>query len=519
MRPASVDVDVLVVGAGPVGLLLAGELRRGGVDVLVVDRLAEPRTESRASTLSARTMELLDERGLVPSLGDPPREPAGHFGGIPLDLSAQPSRYAGQWKVPQPVLERILADAAERAGARVQRGHELVGLTQTGDTVHARLTGASGAVTVRAAYVAGCDGEDSTVRRLAGIAFTGPAAEHRILRADLRGVQLPRRRFELLPGGLAISARSPDGVTRIMVAETGADADVARPATFEEIALVWKRVTGEDVSGAEPLWVNAFGDASRQAERYRERRVLLAGDAAHQQLPAGGQALNLGLQDAVNLGWKLAAQLRGDAPAGLLDTYHAERHPAGRRVLANVQAQARLLFDGNRPSGARELMAELIEQPTVRDLLAAGISGLDVCYARGPHPLVGRRAPELPARQTGLPTTTTRMLRSGRGLLLDLGGAGGWLRAAWQGWDHRVEFGTAEPTPAYDGAAAVLVRPDGIVAWAGADSAGLREALGTWFGSAVEHRPAGSNGTPAAPARIRTAPPTPTRLPATAWSG
>ncbi|MEK8141872.1 FAD-dependent monooxygenase [Streptomyces sp. M10(2022)] len=299
---------------------------------------------------------------------------------------------------------------------------------------------------------------------------------------------MPDRRFERLEQGLAIAARR-DGVTRVMVHEFG---PAARPRTgetrFEEVADVWKRVTGEDISGGTPLWVNAFGDASRQLVHYRHGRILFAGDAAHRQMPIGGQALNLGLQDAFNLGWKLALHVRGAAPAEILDTYHSERHAVGRRVLANIRAQALMLLGGPEVEPLRTVLGELIVQEDVRAHLAGMISGLDVRYdVGGPgHPLLGLRLPHT-VLLTGKGTVTTRQLLSeGHGLLLDLRGGAGDPLPDVRGWADRVSVVAALPQQdrALEATGAVLVRPDGHVAWAGTGDAGLREALERWFGPA-----------------------------------
>ncbi|WP_186763067.1 FAD-dependent monooxygenase [Lentzea tibetensis] len=469
------DTDVIVVGAGPVGLLLAGELRLGGAEVVVVERLARPTTESRASTLHARTAEVFDQRGLLEPLGDPPRDAAGHFGGIPLDLGDLPSPHAGIWKVPQTRVEELLAQWAAGLGADIRRNHELTGLVQHDDHVEAHLTSR---VTLRASYVVGCDGERSAVRRLAGFAFPGAAASREMLRADVAGIDVPARRFERLPGGLAVSARRPDGVTRVMVHRYGEPPAVrtGEPA-FAEVAERWAQVTGEDISGGTPLWVNAFDDTSRQAASYLDRRVFLAGDAAHVQMPVGGQALNLGLQDAANLGWKLAAAVAGHAPAALLDTYHHERHPVGQRVLTNIRAQAHVLLGAGEVGPVRSVLAELLRFEPVRAHLAGMISGLDVRYDAGPgdHPLVGMR---VPPTEFADGTSTTRLLRSGRGVLIDLADR----RTDISPWADRVLRAVARPPAGspLDDLTAVLLRPDGHVAWTGGTEP--EKALRRWFG-------------------------------------
>ncbi|MGW0499660.1 FAD-dependent monooxygenase [Streptomyces sp. NPDC003007] len=493
MATESVDTDVIVVGAGPVGLMLAGELRTGGARVTVLERLAEPTTESRASTLHSRTMELFDQRGLLDALGRPRNDMAGHFGGIRLDFSGLDSLYRGQWKVQQARTERLLGDWAAGLGAVVRRGHELVGLRQTGSAVEAEALGPGGRVRFKAAYLVGCDGENSAVRRLAGFPFPGTDATRELLRADVAGIDVPNRRFERHAHGLAIASRRPDGITRVMVHEFGRPAAPrAREPEFAEVAAVWARVTGEDIGAGEPVWVNAFGNARRLAERYREGRVLLAGDAAHVQMPVGGQALNLGLQDAVNLGWKLAAQVRGWAPPELLDTYHEERHAVGRRVLGNIEAQATLLLGGAEVEPMRAVVAELLGHDEVVGHLAGTISGLDVRYPGGSDtPLLGSRAPHWELTVETGPSSTAELLRTGRGVLLDL--AAGLPPEAVAGWADRVRP-VAAKTPHGPGTGsryepggtalrAVLLRPDGHIAWIDGGTTPLRTALHRWFGA------------------------------------
>ncbi|UQI45077.1 SDR family oxidoreductase [Streptomyces sp. HU2014] len=491
------ETQVIVVGAGPVGLMLAGELRLAGADVIVVEQRTEPSTASRATTLHARTMEILDSRGLLEKLGTVPGETMGHFGGIPLDLTL-PSPHPGQWKVPQIRTEELLQEWATGLGAVVLRGHRLRALDITGDYAGAEVEGPDGTVHLRAKCLVGCDGEDSAVRALGGFDFPGTVATRELLRADVAGIDIPARRFQRLPGGLAIAARRPDGVTRVMVCEFDReDGPRTGDLDFAEIVGAWRRVTGEDIGSGTPLWVNAFTDGSRQAATYRDYRLFLAGDAAHQQMPIGGQALNLGLQDAVNLGWKLAAQVAGRGPDGLLDSYHSERHAVGRRTLSNIQAQALLLLGGGEVEAAREVLAELIADEGVRTHLAGMVSGLDVRYdvAEGTHPLLGARLPHRPLETAGGPATTTSLLRTGKGLLLDLTG-GARFAATAEPWSSLVrtvsatvvagERATVRPEEWPEGTDALLVRPDGHVVWAAtdghADLTGLTTALTRWFG-------------------------------------
>ncbi|WP_435131730.1 FAD-dependent monooxygenase [Actinacidiphila sp. bgisy144] len=495
--PRTTRTEVIVVGAGPAGLMLSAELALRGVRVAVVEQRHRPSTESRASTLHARTMEILDSRGLLPDLGTPPNEPRGHFGGVPLDLTL-PSPYPGQWKVPQTRTESVLEEWALSLGADIRCGHRLrlIDLAQDPDAVEVEAVGRDGRpVRLRGSHLVACDGQDSTVRQLTGADFPGHGAARELLRADVDGLDIPDRRFQRLPRGLAIAARRADGVTRVMVHEFGSAARTRTgPVRYEEVAAAWQRVTGEDIGGGKPLWVNHFDDESRLLAQYRHGRVLYAGDAAHRQMPTGGQALNLGLQDAFNLGWKLAATVRGEAPAGLLDTYHLERHAVGAAVLGNIRAQVALLLGGAEVEPVRAVLAELLAEEPARARLAGMVSGLDIRYATcgGGHPLVGARLPYARLRVGGAVCTTFELLRSGRGLLLGLGAP---PPAAGARWDDRVDLVTAAPARdeqgTWDGVAAVAVRPDGHVVWVGGaqdgdgngDGDGLDAALGRWFGA------------------------------------
>ncbi|MDT9693701.1 FAD-dependent monooxygenase [Streptomyces sp. P9(2023)] len=499
MAGLSTETQVVVVGAGPVGLMLAGELRLGGAEVVVLDDRPGPTTESRASTLHARTMEILDARGLLDELGTPADEPRGHFGGVPMSLTL-PSTHPGQWKVSQTRTEELLQRWATGLGADIRRGYTLRELAVGEEGVEAVADGPGGPLRVRGSHLVGCDGERSTVRRLIGAPFPGQDAGREMLRADVRGIDIPDRRFQRLAGGLAVAA-TREGVTRVMVHEFGAavPARTGEPR-FEEVVDVWKRVTGEDISGGTPLWVNSFGDANRQLARYRHGRILFAGDAAHQQMPIGGQALNLGLQDAFNLGWKLAAEVTGRASAGLLDSYHTERHDIGRRVLANIRAQAGLLLGRPEVEPVRALLAELLTLDDVREHLAGKISGLDVRYDVGHDGgapdagpalhLLGRRLPPVHVTTAQGELHTAVLLRGGRGVLLDLGvtGEDGTPEDVVAGWADRVTLTTARATD--DGlpaGTALLVRPDGHVVWAGPRRAGATDALRRWFGEPVRN--------------------------------
>ncbi|MCC2280450.1 SDR family oxidoreductase [Streptomyces sp. ET3-23] len=392
---STADADVVVVGAGPVGLLLAGELSAGGARTIVLEQLAGPTAESRASILHTRTMDIFAELGILERLGNVPDGGRSHFGGIPLDLrEADPSHaHAGQWECLQSRLEPVLERWAEDRGAQVWRSHAVTRLTQHGDGVTADVTSPDGGHRrCTAAYAVGCDGERSTVRRLTEFEMVGNAATREMLRADVLGISVPDRRLKRYSDGTATAYRRADGITRLMVHDrTRTPVPRTSEPDFAEVAAAWARVTGEDISGGTPVWLNSFDNASSQARSYRKGRVFLAGDAAHTQMPVGGQALNLGLQDAACLGPKLAARVTGRAGDAELDAYQSERHPAGARTLANIRAQTLLLFGGPETSGMREVFGELLDMPPVRRHLARMISGLDASAGpREPRPVTAR---------------------------------------------------------------------------------------------------------------------------------
>ncbi|MFE5399321.1 FAD-dependent monooxygenase [Streptomyces sp. NPDC056568] len=484
------DSDVIVVGAGPTGLMLAGELRLAGISVVVLDKLAEPIKESRALGFSARTIEEFAQRGLMDRFGEVGVIPVGHFGGVPLDYQVIEGGSYGARGIPQARTEGILGGWARELGAEVRRGYQVTGLKDDGTSVSVEATGADGSpLSLRARYVVGCDGARSSVRKLAGIDFPGTEPEIELRFADLAGVPLrPRFSGERVPGGMVMVI--PMGPERCRVIYFDSSQPLRtdpKPITFEEVTASWHKLTGEDISAATPLWVSSTTDVSRQAAQYRKGRVFLAGDAAHIHLPIGAQGMSAGVQDAVNLGWKLALDISGRAPQGLLDTYHSERHPVGERILTNTLAQRILYLGGEEITPMREVLAELMGAHTsVQQHLAGMVTGLDIRHdvGDGDHPLLGRRLPDRELVVDGEKTAFYALLRRGRAVLLELGGDRG-LRTAAAGWADRVDLVAAD----FDGCEApvdgILVRPDGYVAWVaplGAGTDGLTTALDRWFG-------------------------------------
>ncbi|MDT3397068.1 FAD-dependent monooxygenase [Streptomyces sp. B1866] len=484
------DTDVIVAGAGPSGLMLAGELRLAGIPVIVLDRLAEPMQQSRALGFSARTLEEFGQRGLLAEFGELDTIPVGHFGGMPLDYRIIEGGNFGVRGVPQSRTERILAGWALGLGADLRRSHEVVGLEQDGSGVTVDADTPGGVVRLRARYLVGCDGARSAVRRLTGIAFPGTDATMEMKMADFTGVRVPIRPTGQVgeAGMVVVLPLGPEAI-RAVVFERGAGVrPTQEPPTFPEVADAFQRVTGEDIHAGRPIWTSYFTDASRQAETYRRDRVFLAGDAAHIHLPIGAQGISAGVGDVVNLGWKLAAALRGHAPADLLDTYHAERHPVGAGIVANTLVQRSLYLGGPEAQPLRDVFGDLIRLDQVQRRLVGAVTGLDIVYGgeEGGHPLLGRRLPEQELAVADAKTTTFELLRAGRPVLLDLHDSAG-LRASAAGWSDRMDIVTASRLDPTAPAASLLVRPDGYVAWVSTDGTpdGLTGALGRWFGAPV----------------------------------
>ncbi|MFI0450352.1 FAD-dependent monooxygenase [Actinomadura sp. 6N118] len=495
--------DVMVVGAGPVGLMVAGELRLGGVDVTVLDKLAAPTGESRALGFNRRAAESLDQRGLLTRLGDFMWGRMGHFGGVRFDLDMLDEDHSGVLGLSQARTEEMLGDWLAELGVPVRRGYEVTGLRETPDGVTVAFDGPEGRGEEHAGYLVGCDGPQSTVRELAGIRAPGWESTRGMYTAEIAGVRLrPRPIGERLPGGnMVLCTPQGEGRYRIVIHDKSLPADPDPGAlTFEQVADAWQRLTGESVHHAQPLWLWACGNAAGLAEEYRRGRAFLAGDAAHPIPPLAAWGLSAGLLDAVNLGWKLAATINGWAPDGLLDTYHAERHPIGRQLMSNVQAASMLYLGDAEMDPVRELIGELVSHKDAASHLAGMLSGLGIRYdmtpdrhdmapADHPHPgHLGQRMP--PDHQLTLPNgTNTRigdLLHNGHGLLITTNNNTDHIQKCAQNWADRIDIITAtwhphqHPTPD-----ATLIRPDGYIAWTTPDThQHLTHALTQWFGTA-----------------------------------
>ena len=505
--PGLTEHAVVIAGGGPTGLMLAGELALAGVDVAIVERrTSQDVAGTRAGGLHSRTLEVLDQRGIVERfLAEGQPAPATGFAGVRLDLSGLPTRHPYLLGLRQKPIERILAGWVEELGVPIQRGTEVTAFTQDPAGIDIQL---SDATTIRAAYLVGCDGGRSFVRKAAGIAFPGTEpttssiiAEGELttdppewgIRRDSLGVHaLGRVEYAVRDGEIVYADHGPVGV---MVTEPTVGG--ATEPTLDDLRAALIAVYGTDYGIHSPTSITRFTDAARQAADYRKGRVLLAGDAAHIHPPDGGQGLQTGLQDAVDLGWKLAQVVKGTSPDTLLDSYHAERHPVAARVLRHALAAVALRREDDRTTALRDTMAELLEMDEPRRRFAATLAGLDIRYDLGDgHPLLGRRMPDLDLETTRGPMRVFTLLHGARPVLLDFGaaGGGGIDIAAWADRVQLVHatFAGAWELPALGAVAppaAVLVRPDGYVAWVGDGvQSELTEALTTWFGEGSDGR-------------------------------
>src|SRR5690242_5634625 len=473
---------VVIVGGGPTGLTLAGELALAGVDVAMVERRAgHDVTGLRAGGLHSRTIEVLDQRGIADLfLSQGQVAQVCRFTSTVLDISDFPTRHNYGLALWQNHIERILAGWVSELAVPVYRGQEVTGFVQDDTGVDVELCDGR---SLRAKYLVGCDGGRSLIRKAAGIAFPGwdPTISHLIAEAELAEEPEWGMRRDAL--GLHGLSKSEEGNTvRVMVTEQRLGR-TGEP-TLRDLSEALIAVYGSDFGIRSPRWISRFTDMARQAASYREGRVLLAGDAAHVHYPTGGQGLNIGVQDAVNLGWKLAQVVRGTSPDSLLDTYQAERHPVAARVLQTTMAATALTRSDARIDALRDILSGLLTMEEPRKRLAGMISGLDIHYDLGQgHPLLGRRMPDLDLVTADGALRVFALLHDARPVLLDLGEAGGLDVAPWA---DRVQLVDAEYVGSWElpvvGAVpaptAVLVRPDGHVAWVGdGTDAGLLDAL------------------------------------------
>lgn len=473
-------IDVIIAGGGPTGVMLAAELRLHGVRVAVLEKDAEPTKVVRALGLHARSIEVMDQRGLLERFLAHGRkhQVGGFFAAIDKGWPDRlDTAHAYTLGIRQPLIDRLLTERAVELGAEIRRGSEVVGLSQDD---HGVTVGLADGTELRSRYLVGCDGGRSTVRKLLGVGFPGEpsrvetllgemevAAPPEEVAAVMTEVRKTQKRYGLASLG--------EGVFRVVVPAEGVAEDRMVPPTFEEFKQQLRRTGGTDFGVHSPRWLSRFGDATRQAERYRVGRVLLAGDAAHIHPPTGGQGINLGIQDAFNLGWKLAAEVNGWAPDGLLDSYHTERHPVAAEVLDRTRAQMQLMSTEPGAQAVRRLVSDLMDFEEVNRYLIEKIIAIGVRYDFGDgHELLGRRLRDVQLKRGRL----YGLLHGGRGLLLDQTG-----RLSVAGWadrvDHVIDVSEELDVPA------VLLRPDGHVAWVGDDQEELLDRLPEWFGAAV----------------------------------
>jgi len=492
------DHAVVIVGGGPTGLMLAGELALAGVDVVVLERRPNQQLSgARALGISSRTIEVFDQRGIADrflTVGQVAQVTG--FAVTRLDISDFPTRHHYGLGLRQKHIERILAGWVTELGVPILYGHDVTGFVQDDAGVDVSLAAGR---TLRTEYLVGCDGGRSLIRKTAGIDFPGWDATTSNILAEVEMKETPpygvhrsaagthafgREEYEIKGGRIIYKDVGPIGV---MVTEP--DASATAEPTLDDLKRLLVAACGTDYGAHSPTWISRFTDTTRQAAQYRRGRVLLAGDAAHVHSPIGGQGLGTGVQDAVNLGWKLALVTNGSAPDSLLDTYHAERHPVGARVLRNTMAQVALHREDERTVALRDIVGELLRMEEPRKQIAGMMSGLDIRYDLGEgHPLLGRRMPDLDVVTAGGPRRIFSFLHHARPLLLNLGAS---LGADIALWSDRAQYVDATYAGAWElpvlgqvpAPHAVLVRPDGYVAWVDDGTPQkLTDALTTWFG-------------------------------------
>jgi bifunctional hydroxylase/dehydrase len=496
-----VDTTVVIVGAGPTGLMLACELGLAGVPTVVLEASALPRADAPAVAINVGAVEQLDRRGLLEPLKRDATTlplPRTHFALFPLDVERMGERYANSLIVTQRDLSATLEKRARELGVVIRRDHQVVGLDRSGDGVRVTALTQDGTTDIACRYLVGCDGIDSTVRDLAGIAFPSTESPFYGLVGDFRAVakEMPKEHlgyYHSQAGGMYMCLPIGPDTVRLMTAEFGrAPEDRESVVTPEETRTTIHRLTGTDPGPLELRWMSRYRNLSGLADAYHEDGVFLAGDAAHAMFPLNGQAITSGLHDAVNLGWKLAAAVHGWAAPDLLDTYHAERWPVGRRACVNIRAQISLSEDPDQVAPLREVVSRLASFEEGNAHLVEMVMGLDIDYSdpsdtgRARHALLGRVLPPVQLKTEDGPTDTARLSHAGRGVLLDLSGDPGtdWKVAGWQ---DRIDVVAAAPAPEL-AVRALLLRPDGHVAWVAPEHdarATLHATLDRWFGSAA----------------------------------
>ena len=482
---------VVIAGGGPTGLMLAGELALAGVDVAIIERRAnQDLSGSRAGGLHSRTIEILDQRGIADRfLSEGKMAQVARFAGVTLDISDFPTRHNYGLALWQSHIERILAGWVDELAVPICYGIEVTGFAEDDAGVDVEL---SNGQSLRAKYLVGCDGGRSLIRKAAGIEFPGsdPTTSNLIAEAELTE-EPPEWGIRRDALGIHSLSRADDG-KRVRVLVTEQHAGATTEPTLRDLSEALIAVYGTDYGIHSPTSISRFTDMTRQAASYRKGRVLLAGDAAHVHPPDGGQGLQTGVQDAVNLGWKLAQVVKGTSPASLLDTYHAERHPIAARVLRTTMASVVLRREDERTKALRDTMSELLGMDEPRKRFAAMMSGLDIHYDLGEgHPLLGRRMPDLDLVTAKGPLRVFTLLHDARPVLLNLDEPGSFDITPWA---DRVQLIDAKYVGewelpvlgAVNAPGAVLIRPDGYVAWVGIETqVGLVDALTTWFGPPV----------------------------------
>jgi 2-polyprenyl-6-methoxyphenol hydroxylase-like FAD-dependent oxidoreductase len=480
----------MIAGGGPTGLMLAAELTLAGVDVVIVERRVTQELDgSRAGGLFSRTIEVLDQRGVADRFVSAGQiHPAQVFSLIPLPITDFPTRHNYVLALWQSHIERILAEWVSELGVPILRSREVIGFAQDDGGVDVEV---SDGMSLRAKYLVGCDGGRSVIRKAAGIEFPGLEASTSWMIAEVEMDEEPDFGIRRDSAGMhVLNRREPGEPIRVLITER--QLERTDTPSMDELREALIAVYGTEYGLRRASWISRFTDMTRQAASYRRGRVLLAGDAAHVHPPHGGQGLNTGVQDAVNLGWKLAQVVKQQSPEDLLDTYHAERHPVGARVLRTTNAQVALATPDERHQVLRDTMTELLTMDEPRKRTAGMLSGLDIHYDLGDgHPLLGRRMPDLDIGTAAGPTRVFDLLRAAQPVLLNFDQPGDFDLTPWA---NRVRFVDARHEGAWElpvigevpAPPAVLIRPDGYVAWTGklADPE-LPRAMSTWFGPAA----------------------------------